>query len=173
MNRGRWHPEDFSPYLDRDSTDPACERIREHLAGCDICRQEVAQWESVDSLFRSPDLDLEVPAFQWQRISSLIASHGPVSSWRSAATAFLTRPRLVARYAAMAAGVLALLVFAGFEYRRYAFDQRILAEIRREGTSTIQVPIGANPFENYLKTSGEGNPFMSLDEDSNPFRARQ
>ena len=61
MNTLNGHPEDFSPYLDRDFSSPKYEEIRQHLENCVQCQDEVRNWQSFDSMFRSANADIEVP----------------------------------------------------------------------------------------------------------------
>lgn len=153
------HLEDMSPYLDRDISDPRYAEIEAHLAACRECREEERDWRSMEAAFRTADLDLEVPPFQWQRIVARIQSGPSVVDWRHRLASFI-RFALPTRRAVVAfAAFVAVVSLATFEYWKTRSEQRILAEIARyDAEWHTQFP-SENPFRSYEEPLPSANPF--------------
>jgi anti-sigma factor RsiW len=158
------HPKDLSPYLDGDFSDQNYEEIRTHLSNCPECSDEVQQWRSWEETFRSPDMQIEVPASQWLQIRARLES-APAPWWERWAAAF--RPgRLAWSLAALAivvGGVVSGLQYnSSLQERRQVSALTAFAESERSWIDTAD-----NPFRSEL--SGD-NPFKTPDaSDRNPF----
>jgi anti-sigma factor RsiW len=165
------HPEDWSPYLDGEVSDERYSGLREHLEGCESCRKYVSGAERLDSLFRSPELEIEVPPFQWTRIQAAIESL-QVPRKRSLFE-FLRIPRTV-----WATGLASLALFGAVvgrvTYRQIA-DARRLAEVTRYSEKMrAETAENANPFSAYLQQE-PANPFSQFQVagEENPFTMKQ
>ena len=76
------HPEDLSPYLDGDVSDPGYQEIRQHLDQCPACTEEAENWKSWQAMFRSPEVEIAVPDSQWRRIATGIEDTEPLDARR-------------------------------------------------------------------------------------------
>jgi anti-sigma factor RsiW len=148
------HPEDFSPYLDRDFSDGEYEEIRAHLKGCAKCHEELEVWRGIDAAFRSPELDLEVPPFLWQRIASQIKTPPAQQGWRERIAAPTLLRSMVWRGVATV-GLVLVLTLAGVRIAKYRADSRILSMI---GDSKPEW-IVENPFQRLVEETTDENPF--------------
>ena len=152
------HPEDFSSYLDGDFSDGKYEEIQVHLETCAKCREELEIWRSIDSAFRSRELEIEVPPFLWQRIANRIQSPAGSQGWRPWTAALgLTRGSLVWRVAT-AMGIVVALTFAGTRIAKYRADASIRSMITRsEPEWKVE-----NPFQRLVEETTEENPFQKF-----------
>jgi|RhiMethySRZTD1v2_1073278.scaffolds.fasta_scaffold850571_2 anti-sigma factor RsiW len=158
MSSNLRHPEDFSSYLDRDFSDQRYEEIRAHLEICPKCREELEIWRNIDAAFRSPELELEVPPFLWQRIASRINGPSVPRGWRVWTAGFgLTRGSLISR-AALALGTVLAITWAGNRIVRYRADAQIRAMI----THSQPEWKAENPFERLVDDDTEENPFQKV-----------
>ena len=145
MNRIEGHPEDFGPYLDRDFSDRKYEEIRKHLETCVRCRNEVRDWQSFDSMFRSADADIEVPSFQWQRIAARLQA--PAPSGILARLRPLLQPWKLAWNVTLATILLGAVIFSGLEYRKNFEEKQLLLAITRYAQEEGQrIVADDNPF---------------------------
>jgi anti-sigma factor RsiW len=151
------HPEDFNCYLDRDFSDSRYEEIRAHLEGCAKCREELEIWRGIDAAFRSPELDIEVPPFLWQRIASRINTSPGRQPWLERITA-LALPRSMVWRGVAAVGLVLVLTLTGVRFVKYRADSRILSMI---GDSKPEWKV-ENPFQQLVEESTEENPFEKL-----------
>jgi anti-sigma factor RsiW len=148
------HPEDFTCYLDRDFSDNQYEEIRAHLEGCAKCREELEIWRGIEAAFRSPELDIEVPPFLWQRIASRITTPPERQGWRKRITA-LALPRSMVWRGVAAVGLALVLTLTGVRFAKYRADSRILSMI---GDSEPEWKV-ENPFQRLVEEATEENPF--------------
>jgi anti-sigma factor RsiW len=148
------HPEDFTCYLDRDFSDSRYEEIRAHLEGCAKCREELEIWRGIEAAFRSPELDIEVPPFLWQRIASRINTPPERQGWRKRITA-LALPRSMVWRGVAAVGLALVLTLTGVRFAKYRADSRILSMI---GDSEPEWKV-ENPFQRLVEEATEENPF--------------
>jgi anti-sigma factor RsiW len=151
------HPEDFNCYLDGDFSDSRYEEIRTHLEGCVKCREEVEIWRGIDAAFRSPELDIEVPPFLWQRIASRINTPPGRPRWRERIIA-LVLPRSMVWRGVAAVGLVLVLTLTGVRFVKYRADSRILSMI---GDSKPEWKV-ENPFQQLVEEPTEENPFEKL-----------
>ncbi len=157
MNARTDHPADFGPYLDGDRADARFEEIRGHLETCAGCRDELARWRSVDLLFRSTGLEIDVPAAQWFRIRARLEEPRPAPGWFGV----LSRPRQFAVGVSLSLFMLLALTVGVRQYRDAA----------RQSELTAIAQYGA---VEQARLKEAGNPFRSLGQDySNPFTRYQ
>jgi anti-sigma factor RsiW len=168
------HPVDFSPYLDRDLTDPNYEIIRKHLESCASCRDQAAAWNSFDSMFRAPELELEVPASQWFQIRAKLQESRPEPGWLERISN-LTRARQFALGLGLASFMM-LSVIAGFWQYRHAGRQSELAAIAQYGeVEQVRLKSAANPFrgfEQHARNPFTDYQFSKIQAKGNPFAQR-
>ena len=150
------HPEDFCPYLDRDSSSQKYEEIRRHLESCVRCRDEVRYWQSFDSTFRSADADIEVPPFQWQRIAMRLRTPAPAGILARLRPLF--QPWKLAWNVTLATILLGAVIVSGLEYRKNTEEKQLLFAIaqyaQEEGQRTLA---NDNPFR--AVAADRDNPF--------------
>jgi anti-sigma factor RsiW len=151
------HPEDFNCYLDSDFSDSRYEEIRAHLEGCAKCREELEIWRGIEAAFRSPELDIEVPPFLWQRIASRISAAPGRQGWRERIRA-LALPRSMAWTGVAAVALVLLLTFTGVRFAKFRADSRILSMIE-ESKPEWKVE---NPFQRLVDETTDENPFEKL-----------
>jgi len=174
MNRRMEHPPNLMSLLNGNPADKECQEIKRHVESCAQCKEEIRIWESLDDLVRSPDLEIEVPPFQWQRIQSRLAASKPAASgW----TSFLglTRPRTVAWKAAAAALVMGIAALFGWHYY-YKVDQinKLQALAAFSQSENLRLSAAKNPFTAFGMSAIE-NPFGQFEVEisgKNPFEAR-
>jgi hypothetical protein len=156
VNRVSGHPEDFGPYLDRDSSDPKYEEIRRHLDACVPCQDELRNWQSFDSTFRSGAAEIEVPPFQWQRIAAQIQTPTPIGILARLRPLF--QPWKLAWNVTLATILLGAVIFSGIEYRKDFEEKQLLLAITRYSQ------------EEGERIAADGNPFQTAGaERNNPF----
>jgi anti-sigma factor RsiW len=148
------HPEDFNCYLDRDFSDSRYEEIRAHLEGCAKCREEIEIWRGIEAAVRSPELDIEVPPYLWQRIASRINTPPGRQGWREWITA-LALPRSMVWRVVAAVGLVLVLTLTGIRFAKYRADSRILSMI---GDAKPEWKV-ENPFQRLVEEVTEENPF--------------
>lgn len=164
------HPEDLSPYLDRDHSDKRYSEIQAHLAQCAQCRDEVRIWETSAVMLRAPEAQIEVPHFQWQRILARLESPKPTMLWH--ARAFLQAHQRLAWSAVMGLLLIAITTLSGLWYQNRQSEQHILAlivesevqwhrEALRENPFRLSTPSvrSQNPFERFQYPMTKVNPF--------------
>ena len=145
MNTLNGHPEDFSPYLDRDFSSRKYEEIRQHLENCVQCQDEVRNWQSFDSMFRSANADIEVPPFQWQRISARLRTPAPAGILARLRPLF--QPWKLAWNVTLATILLGAVIFSGLEYRKSFEEKQLLLVIARYAQEEGQrIVADDNPF---------------------------
>ncbi len=156
MNRDTGHPEDFSPYLDKDVLDPKHEEIRLHLSECSRCRDEVRRWQSVEAMFRSGESEIELPPFQWQRIAARLQPQPPLGLL--ARFQLQSRPWKLAWNMTLGTLLLGAMIVSGLEYRKYSEEKQLLLAVaqyaKEEGRRIAE---DGNPFR--IATAAENNPF--------------
>lgn len=149
------HPEDLSPYLDGDVSDPGYEAIRSHLERCTSCAEEAETWKSWQEIFRAPGTEIPVPDSQWRQIMARLGETR-ISPWRRYFT-FARRARLA--WGTAGALVLAAgMVISGLEYRDYSQAKKQLTALSAYSEAEQQWIARAD------------NPFRSQDSTENPFR---
>ena len=157
MNRDAGHPENFSPYLDKDVLDPKHEEIRLHLSECSRCRDEVGRWQSVEAMFRSGESEIELPPFQWQRIAAQLREPAPtgiLARFRSS-----LRPWKFAWNTGLATLALGIALMTGFQfYRIMETKELLLAVTRYANEEGERIGADGNPFR--LAAASESNPFI-------------
>jgi anti-sigma factor RsiW len=158
MSSNLRHPEDFSCYLDRDFSDEQYQEIRAHLEICPKCREELEVWRNIDAAFRSPEFELDVPPFLWQRIANQINGSAP-QGWRVWTAGFgRTRGSLISKVA-LALGIVLAVTWAGDRIVRYRADAQIRAMI----THSQPEWKAENPFERLVDDdTEEENPFQKV-----------
>lgn len=162
------HPEDFSPYLDKDLEDSRYQEIENHLNSCRQCAEELNVWQKTDSLFRAPELVLDVPPFQWSRIAARLQEPVQVPVRQRWLRLLFARPAIWGIAAAVVFVSAALL--GGLEYRRKENREKMLAHIL-----TTPGEQASNPFREYLALKTENNPFDEFrypQKKENPFSQR-
>lgn len=179
MNSSGKHPEDFSPYLDRDLEDSRYDEIRRHIESCPKCREEIRIWRSLDDLFRTPGIEVEVPPFQWARIEAKLKAARPGILERL--TRLLDSRRLARRLAQrlpLTAGIAFVLIaaftFSGVQYRRY-IEKRDFADLLVFSESeTRRISETENPFRALLGGDADENPFSRFrtNQDDGTFSIR-
>jgi len=163
----RMHPEDLTPLVAGRREHPEYGVLRAHVDGCTECRGEVEELRQLSDLFRAPELEIEVPAYQWTRIAARLESERrtPLARLASWLWPVVSQNRLAYSVAMLA--VFAVVISAGgLYYRAYSEHQQILSALRASGSETRRVE---NPFEAYLRTESGQNPFDKATESSNPF----
>ncbi len=149
------HPEDLSPYLDGEITDPDYESIRLHIEHCAACREDAEDWKSWQEIFRAPEAEIEVADSQWRHIAARLEERQALS-W-SSVFGLVRPPKLVWG----AAGVLVLaagILISGLQYREYSENRRQLRALSAYSEAEQQWIAQAD------------NPFRSQDSTENPFR---
>ncbi len=171
MKSGK-HPEHLSDYINRHSSDMEVEEIRTHLEFCAECREELHDWESLKSLFRSPDLEIEVPLYQWQRIKARLQSSKVEKQWLR--LIFGWRPTRLAYGIAFGLLLLFGASLLGWEYRRHLAQEDFLAIAAYSESQQVLLARAENPFATYASVPAGGNPFTKYQSpgESNPFTAR-
>jgi anti-sigma factor RsiW len=158
MNQAVEHPEDFSPFLDRDFSDPKYEEIRKHVDGCARCREEIRGWQSLDALFRTEEATIDVPPFQWRRIA--IQLQTPVPAGMLDRFRAWMQLRRLAWSAALATLVLGALTFTGLEYQNNLEEKQLLLAISESAAVEEQRAAAAeNPFRTAAAANDNSNPF--------------
>lgn len=166
------HPVDYSPYLDGERGDAQYEEIRAHLESCTGCRAQLQSWRRVDDIFRSPDLELDVPQWQWSRIEARL-DESPKPGWLAA-----LRYRVPSLAWAAAASVLLVagsVTVAVRQYRQSAAERETLVAVARFAeTEQPRLRSAGNPFRGGQVDSG--NPFTRFQshrtQNDNPFARR-
>ena len=75
---------DLDAFRDGELDDDRCHAVREHLAHCDPCRQEVSQADDFEQRVRAASADWEASDELWQRIRISASSSRPTSRpWHS------------------------------------------------------------------------------------------
>jgi hypothetical protein len=151
------HPEDLSPYLDDELSDPGYETIRLHVGECPACAEEVENWNSWQAMFRAPEAEIEVPESQWRRIMARIEEREAKQSFWNRFLGF-AKP---VRYAWGTAGALVLsvgMLISGLEYRDYS-----------EGKKQLSALSAYSEAEQHWIARAD-NPFRSQNSMDNPFR---
>jgi anti-sigma factor RsiW len=151
------HPEDLSPYLDGDVSDPGYQAIRHHLDQCPACTEEVENWKSWQAMFRAPEVEITVPDSQWRRIATGIEERkSRKSRWER--WFGITRPAKLAWGTAGALVLAAGMLISGLEYREYSEERRQLTALSAYSEAEQEWLAQAE------------NPFRSQDSNENPFR---
>lgn len=164
------HPEDLTPFLNGEITDPGYLEIKSHLDGCAQCRSEVEKWRSFDALFRSEDEELEVPHFQWQRIAAHLRD--PIPAIKPAGLSRFFQPWKLAWNLTLATLVLTGVLFTGFEYRKNLEEKQLLLAVTDYAMGEGQrVGSGNNPFR--LANAPDNNPFSENGNVNRPAAGRQ
>ena len=136
MNKVMKHPEDFGPFLNRDLSDPECEEIRLHLEDCSQCRDEVATWRSMDTLFRGVQTEIEVPPFQWQRIAARLQA--PAQMDLPARLLLLLRPWKVTLRVSLATLVFGAAILTALVYQKNNEERQLLSSVRQYAAALEQ-----------------------------------
>jgi anti-sigma factor RsiW len=173
MNAVPRHPDDLNPYLDADISDKRYEEIREHLAICPECRGELAALQSLDRIFRSPELEIEVPAWQWSRIQAGLQAPRPSGSWLDRIGA-LSQPRKFAWGIAFSLLIFGSVTVSVWQYRRAVAREDLTQVTRYAQTEQVRLRAAGNPFR---VAAVSGNPFAEIQNGSgqskgNPFAIR-
>ena len=174
MKEANQHPEDFGACLDIASADPRREEIGRHLERCRECRDELGRWRAAEALFRLPELELEVPPFQWQRIQARLEAvdaraerPNPIWVW--------LRPRALGFGMAVPVLFFALITAAGLQYRNHVENEQLAAlKAYSEGVQ-YSLRTAGNPFRGAVPGDASGeNPFTpyQTEDRSNPFLMR-
>lgn len=169
------HPQDFTPYLDRDCLDKRYDEIRMHLETCPDCRSEVEVWRSVDRVFRAPELEIDIPPFQWRQIRVRLESHEAPAGWLERLAEQL-KPRALAWKVAFVTSIVAVIVFSGLQYHGQLIDKQLVALTHYSQSEKLRLAGVENPFRRYGVTERTENPFTSLLEsgsNTNPFIIRR
>src|SRR5881409_2531327 len=112
------HPEDFGPYLDGDFADSRYQEIKNHLNSCHRCAEELKVWREMDSLFRAPELSLDVPPFQWPRIAARLQQRKQVPVRQQWVRLLFARPSPALWSVAAALVLVSAALLGGLEHRR-------------------------------------------------------
>lgn len=156
MKSAMEHPEDFSLYLDGETADPGYEEIRLHLETCARCREEVRNWRSLDSMFRSDESAIEVPPWQWQRIAAHLEA--PLPAGRLAGIGRIFRPWSFAWNLTLTSLLLAGMLIGGMEYRNTLEERQLLLAVTNYAANEGQrIAAEGNPFRDRNVTTD--NPF--------------
>lgn len=157
MNNDKAHIEDFSPYLDLDVSDPRHAEIEDHIGGCPACSEEARRWQAVDASFHTPEAEIEVPPFQWQRIAAELRNPAPAGVVSRLLA--LRRPWGLAWNVTLATLILGTFLISGLQYRRYSEERRILYAITSyTAEKGERMGSAGNPFEIAAAVTGN-NPF--------------
>jgi hypothetical protein len=174
MNHRVEHPPNLAALLDGSPADKEFQEVKQHVESCIQCQEEVRIWESLDDLVRSPELEIDVPPFQWQRIRSRLTESSPkVMGWQRFIA--LAKPRQVALKSAFA---VLLIAVASLSVRQYynrigQINQlKTLADFSQ--SESLRLSEAKNPFSAYAESAVE-NPFDKFEariSGKNPFAAR-
>src|SRR6266542_1706344 len=118
MSNPSRHPEDFGPYLDKDLADPRYQEIKNHLNSCRQCAEELKVWQEMDSLFRAPELSLDVPPYQWPRIAARLHEPSQVPLRQRWVRLLFARPGPALWGVAASLVLVSAALLGGLEYRR-------------------------------------------------------
>jgi anti-sigma factor RsiW len=173
MNTSPRHPDDLNPYLDRDFSDKRYEEIRKHLEICPECRGEIAAQQSLDQMFRSPDFELEVPAWQWSRIRAGLLETKPAAGWFDRVRA-LSQPRRFVWGIALSVLIFTAIAVSVWQYRQEAARDDLMQLAQYSEVEQVRLRAAANPFRVAVIS---GNPFTGIHNGSvqrrgNPFAIR-
>jgi anti-sigma factor RsiW len=167
------HPPNLIPYLDGSLADKEYQEVKRHVESCAQCKEEVRIWESLDGMFRSPELEIEVPPFQWQRIQSGLTASRPVANnWERFFA--LLRPRQNAWKAALAVMIIGIVSLSGWQYHRVDQRNQLRALADFSQSESQRLSEARNPFSAFGEAAIE-NPFNRFEakiSGVNPFAAR-
>jgi len=116
------HPQDLLLFLDWNEADERYEEVRQHVESCVHCSEEVKIWRSLDDMFRSPDQEIDVPPFQWQRIQFALEDSKPQQSKWDWIYGIL-KPNRLAMKLVYATLTVCLVALSGWEYHRIHQNQ--------------------------------------------------
>jgi len=172
MNRRVEHPPNLMPLLDGSPADKEYREIQQHVKSCAQCQGEFRIWESLDGLVRSPELEIEVPPFQWQRIHSGLTASQPATGWKRFLV--LATSRRFALRATVATLVIVIVAMYGWQYY-YKFDRMNLLKTLAafSQSESIRLSAAKNPFSAFGESAIE-NPFDKFEakiSGKNPFAA--
>jgi anti-sigma factor RsiW len=168
------HPEDFSPYLDRDFADKRYEEIRLHLEACPDCQEELKTWHSLDSMIRAGEMEIQVPPFQWARIRERLQEHRAepaiLEQWGR-----LFKSRRLAWSTALGLLMAIAVTYGGFEYRKNVQAKEYAALVAFSESEERRINAAGNPFSAIVDSAQRENPFSEFQAPSkiNPFSIRQ
>lgn len=174
MNPRVEHPPNLTPFLDGSPADKDYQEVKAHVESCSHCQEEIRIWESIDNIFRSPELEIEVPPFQWQRIQSRLTSSRPVASGWKRFSAF-AGPRQLAWKAAVAVLVMGIVSILGWQYYyRVGQISQLESLAAFSQSESLRLSAANNPFSAFAESAIE-NPFDQFEvktSGKNPFSAR-
>jgi hypothetical protein len=164
------HPEDFSPYLDGDTSDFRYLELKRHLDSCPACANEIKEWQSFEAACKTPEFELEVPPFQWQRIQSRLEQENPEPASFKRWIGWLLRPQILYR-GAMASLLGLVFLYSGFEYRLYVKTNQMKDLAAFSALEHARLQAAYNPFSDLTNDSYSQNPFAEIQktEGNNPF----
>jgi hypothetical protein len=164
------HPDNLTLLIDRDKADKRYDEIAAHIESCHECREEIQIIKSVDALFRSPEFEIEVPPFQWERIRERLEEHQPAMGWWEQVCEAVKPQRPAWTYAL---GILLAVVLSlsGLEYYSNIEARQFLAIATYSESERQRIESADNPFRGLLAAENE-NPFTRFqipDDRTNPF----
>jgi anti-sigma factor RsiW len=150
------HPEDFGPYLQGEASDPKFQEVRAHAEECARCQDEVRMWKSVDELFRSPESEIPVPPFQWQRIQARMQASAPAGLAGRLPLVF--RRWKPAWSGALVTLALGTMIVTGIGIRKSLEERQLLLAITQYAQEeSRRIAADENPFR--VPTGSEQGPF--------------
>jgi hypothetical protein len=175
MNRRMEHPPNLTVLLDGSPADKDYREVKQHAESCAQCREEIRGWKSLDEMVRLPELEIEVPPFQWQRIQSRLAASTPMAGGWNNLFAW-ARPRPMAWKAAVAVMAMCLAALFSWQYHNNKVDQanRLKALAIFIQSESLRLSAAKNPFGAFAE-SAIANPFDQFEakiSGKNPFEAR-
>jgi len=171
MSDGSEHLEDFGPLIGGDVGDPRLPAMRAHVHSCASCRQSLEEWESLEALFRSPELEVPVPKHQWRQIARRIEALAPTPQrpdrfwdW----IGFALRP---AWSFSLVVALLISSLWVGLRYVDYESHTAVLTAIADADADWDNARNHENPFGDYAGVVSGGNPFEEFEtgRQQNPF----
>lgn len=161
------------PYLDGQTADKGYRAIQQHLDSCQECQAEIRTLKSLDSMFRLPEFEIQVPPYQWQRIRARLAGNAVERGWRGWLVAMLKPSKLAF---SMTTSILLIfgMAFFGWEYRRHLAEDQFLAIAAYSETERQRIGHAENPFRSYATAPSDENPFTRFQTPiaGNPFAVR-
>lgn len=167
------HPENLYAFVDGETDDKRYEDLRQHVATCQECREEIRLIQSVEGMFRSREFEIDAPPFQWERIRARLEKTQPARGWwEQVYEAF--KPRQLAWKFALGILLAVVLSLSGLEYRRSIERNQLVALVTYSESERQLIESADNPFRSSSAAQSE-NPFSIYqipDDRSNPFAVR-
>lgn len=167
------HPDNLFLLVDQDVADKKYEETGRHVESCLECKEEVRVLKSVDAMFRSPEFEIDVPPFHWQRIRARLEESQPAVGWWERVYEAI-KPQRLAWACALGILLAVVLSLSGLEYHRYTERNQFAALVTYSESERQRIQSADNPFRGFSAANNE-NPFARFqipDDRINPFAVR-